>query len=119
MATLGNDTVSSVAGLRNLALENEAKTELLASLSTDKLQKVETPAGFAINPNLIRYSQRPTWNSNSQKYVFDSSTVNASGLYIAGETTNTYRKLISDGSGGFIGYEIYEHDTSATAGLVA
>lgn len=115
LATFSNDKTSTLSAVRNLALENEAKIEQIASLSTNIIKEIVNDSGFI--PPVLRYSDKPEWDSVNQKYVYSDSFIDADGLYFAGDI-DTFCKLIPDGNGGFIGYEVYTHDFSGTASIV-
>lgn len=116
LAYYGDDETSTIAGLRNLALEGKAQVQLLASLDNSKLVRVVDVHGYTVPEGTKRYANRPTYQDGS--YTFDEQAENANGDYFLIDSTH-FGKLITNAKGGCYGYEMYEYDSSSTAGLVS
>lgn len=107
---------STLATIRNQALEDAAKIDLIASMSTDALVEVVSDATVVAPIN--RYTQRPTWNNTDDVYMYDTNKLSEDGLYYADDDPAYYCKLIPDGNGGYLGYERYTYDSSAVSTIV-
>lgn len=123
LAAYGDDETSTIAGLRNLALEGKAQVELIASLDTNKLLGVVSIAGYELPEGTKRYSEKPIYNSSREVFVFDGTKQDNNGLYYH-KQKGQFGKLIYSNSDGHIGsgvctgYELYEHNNTSTAGLI-
>lgn len=116
LAFYGDDETSTIAGLRNLALENKAQVQLLASLDNSKLLRVVDVHGYTVPEGTKRYATKPVYLNGS--FTFDGQAEDENGDYFL-INSQQFGKLITNTQGGCYGYEVYEHDTSSTAGLVS
>lgn len=117
-AQLGEGHTSVLAGLRNIAMEGVARSELLASLETHKLVEIVTPDSYEVPP--VRYSKRPDWDKDNGIFVFDNANIDSTGLYVPYEKDNKYYcKLVMSLLGTCLGYELYEYDSLDSSGLIA
>lgn len=116
LAYFGDDEQSTIAGLRNLALEGKAQIQLLASLDNSTLDRVVDAYGYTVPDGTKRYANKPTYLNGT--YTFDGQTESADGEYFL---INTYQfgKLIIGAQGSCYGYEVYKYNNSTTAGLVS
>ena len=126
IATFDTDSGGTLAAIRNKATADAAKIDLIASMSTAELVEVYTPVDFTITIDGYPYTKAPEYDVIQKKYVFDEDYISEDGLYFAGlddvdkdiTIDNSYRKLIPDGQGGFIGYELYRYASGSTAAIV-
>nr|DAF00144.1 MAG TPA: Preneck appendage protein barrel, VIRAL PROTEIN.8A [Caudoviricetes sp.] len=116
LAYFGDDERSTIAGLRNLALEGKAQIQLLASLDNSILDRVVDMYGYAVSDGTKRYVNKPTYLNGA--YTFDGQAESADGEYFL---INSYQfgKLIIGAKGSCYGYEVYKYNNSTTAGLVS
>lgn len=116
LAYFGDDERSTIAGLRNLALEGKAQIQLLASLDNSILDRVVDMYGYTVPDGTKRYANKPTYLNGT--YTFDGQAESADGEYFL---INSYQfgKLIIGVQGGCYGYEVYKYNNSTTAGLVS
>lgn len=116
LAYFGDDERSTIAGLRNLALEGKAQIQLLASLDNSILDRVVDMYGYTVPDGTKRYANKPTYLNGA--YTFDGQTESADGEYFL---INSYQfgKLIIGAQGSCYGYEVYKYNNSTTAGLVS
>lgn len=116
LAYFGDDERSTIAGLRNLALEGKAQIQLLASLDNSILDRVVDVYGYTVPDGTKRYANKPTYLNGT--YTFDGQTESADGEYFL---INSYQfgKLIIGAQGSCYGYEVYKYNNSTTAGLVS
>lgn len=116
LAYFGDDERSTIAGLRNLALEGKAQIQLLASLDNSILDRVVDMYGYTVSDGTKRYANKPTYLNGA--YTFDGQAESADGEYFL---INSYQfgKLIMGAQGSCYGYEVYKYNNSATAGLVS
>lgn len=116
LAYFGDDERSTIAGLRNLALEGKAQIQLLASLDNSILDRVVDMYGYTVPDGTKRYANKPTYLNGA--YTFDGQTESADGEYFL---INSYQfgKLIIGTQGSCYGYEVYKYNNSTTAGLVS
>lgn len=116
LAYFGDDERSTIAGLRNLALEGKAQIQLLASLDNSILDRVVDMYGYTVSDGTKRYANKPTYLNGA--YTFDGQTESADGEYFL---INSYQfgKLIIGAKGSCYGYEVYKYNNSTTAGLVS
>lgn len=116
LAYFGDDERSTIAGLRNLALEGKAQIQLLASLDNSMLDRVVDMYGYTVSDGTKRYANKPTYLNGA--YTFDGQTESADGEYFL---INSYQfgKLIIGAQGSCYGYEVYKYNNSTTAGLVS
>jgi hypothetical protein len=116
LAYFGDDERSTIAGLRNLALEGKAQIQLLASLDNSILDRVVDMYGYTVPDGIKRYANKPTYLNGT--YTFDGQTESTDGEYFL---INSYQfgKLIIGAQGSCYGYEVYKYNNSTTAGLVS
>ena len=116
LAYFGDDERSTIAGLRNLALEGKAQIQLLASLDNSILDRVVDMYGYTVSDGTKRYANKPIYLNGA--YTFDGQTESADGEYFL---INSYQfgKLIIGAQGSCYGYEVYKYNNSTTAGLVS
>lgn len=116
LAYFGDDEQSTIAGLRNLALEGKAQIQLLASLDNSILDRVVDMYGYTVSDGTKRYANKPTYLNGA--YTFDGQAESADGEYFL---INSYQfgKLIIGTQGSCYGYEVYKYNNSTTAGLVS
>lgn len=116
LAYFGDDERSTIAGLRNLALEGKAQIQLLASLDNSILDRVVDMYGYTVPDGTKRYANKPTYLNGT--YTFDGQIESADGEYFL---INSYQfgKLIIGTQGSCYGYEVYKYNNSTTAGLVS
>ena len=79
LAYYGDDETSTIAGLRNLALEGKAQIQLLASLDENKLDRVVNIYGYTLDEETKRYAQKPTYIDGA--YTFDGQVEDTDGEY--------------------------------------
>lgn len=116
LAYFGDDERSTIAGLRNLALEGKAQIQLLASLDNSILDRVVDMYGYTVSDGTKRYANKPTYLNGA--YTFDGQAASADGEYFL---INSYQfgKLIIGTKGSCYGYEVYKYNNSTTSGLVS
>lgn len=116
LAYFGDDERSTIAGLRNLALEGKAQIQLLASLDNSILYRVVDMYGYTVSDGTKRYANKPTYLNGA--YTFDGQAASADGEYFL---INSYQfgKLIMGTKGSCYGYEVYKYNNSTTSGLVS
>ncbi len=116
LAYFGDDERSTIAGLKNLALEGKAQIQLLASLDNSILDRVVDMYGYTVSDGTKRYANKPTYLNGA--YTFDGKTESTDGEYFL---INSYQfgKLIIGAKGSCYGYEVYKYNNSTTAGLVS
>lgn len=116
LAYFGDDERSTIAGLRNLALEGKAQIQLLASLDNSILDRVVDMYGYTVPDGTKRYANKPTYLNGA--YTFDGQAESADGEYFL---INSYQfgKLIMGTQGSCYGYEVYKYNNSTTSGLVS
>lgn len=116
LAYFGDDERSTIAGLRNLALEGKAQIQLLASLDNSILDRVVDMYGYTVSDGTKRYANKPTYLNGA--YTFDGQAASADGEYFL---INSYQfgKLIMGTKGSCYGYEVYKYNNSTTSGLVS
>lgn len=115
LAYYGDDETSTIAGLRNLALEGKAQIQLLASLDKNKLDRVVNIYGYTLDEETKRYAQKPTYIDGA--YTFDGQVEDTDGEYFL-INSQQFGKLIINSKGSCYGYEVYTYDSNSTAGLV-
>lgn len=115
LAYYGDDETSTIAGLRNLALEGKAQIQLLASLDKNILDRVVNIYGYTLDEGTKRYAQKPTYIDEA--YTFDGQVEDTDGEYFL-INSQQFGKLIINSKGSCYGYEVYTHDSNSTAGLV-
>lgn len=116
LAYFGDDERSTIAGLRNLALEGKAQIQLLASLDNSILYRIVDMYGYTVPDGTKRYANKPTYLNGA--YTFDGQAASADGEYFL---INSYQfgKLIMGTQGSCYGYEVYKYNNSTTSGLVS
>ena len=116
LAYFGDDERSTIAGLKNLALEGKAQIQLLASLDNSILDRVVDMYGYTVSDGTKRYANKPTYLNGA--YTFDGKTESTDGEYFL---INSYQfgKIIIGAKGRCYGYEVYKYNNSTTAGLVS
>ena len=115
LAYYGDNETSTIAGLRNLALEGKAQIQLLASLDENKLDRVVNIYGYTLDEETKRYAQKPTYIDGA--YTFDGQVEDTDGEYFL-INSQQFGKLIINSKGSCYGYEVYTYDSNSTAGLV-
>lgn len=115
LAYYGDDETSTIAGLRNLALEGKAQIQLLASLDENKLDRVVNIYGYTLDEETKRYAQKPIYINGA--YTFDGQVEDTDGEYFL-INSQQFGKLIINSKGSCYGYEVYTYDSNSTAGLV-
>lgn len=116
LAYFGDDEQSTIAGLRNLALEGKAQVQLLASLDKNKLNRVVDMYGYTVPEGTKRYANKPTYLNGA--FTFSGQVEDTNGEYFL-INSQQFGKLILGNKGSCYGYEVYDYDSSSTAGLVS
>jgi hypothetical protein len=116
LAYFGDDEQGTIAGLRNLALEGKAQVQLLASLDKNKLNRVVDMYGYTVPEGTKRYANKPTYLNGA--FTFSGQVEDTNGEYFL-INSQQFGKLILGNKGSCYGYEVYDYDSSSTAGLVS
>lgn len=116
LAYFGDDEQGTIAGLRNLALEGKAQVQLLASLDKNKLNRVIDMYGYTVPEGTKRYANKPTYLNGA--FTFSGQVEDTNGEYFL-INSQQFGKLILGNKGSCYGYEVYDYDSSSTAGLVS
>lgn len=116
LAYYGDGEISTIAGLRNLALEGKAQIQLLASLDKNTLDRVVNMYGYTVPDGTKRYASKPTYLNGS--FTFDGQAEDANGEYFF-INSQQFGKLNMGAQGSCYGYEVYKYDSSTTSGLVS
>lgn len=116
LAYYGDDEISTIAGLRNLALEGKAQIQLLASLDKSTLDRVINMYGYTVPDGTKRYASKPTYLNGS--FTFDGQVEDKNGEYFL-INSQQFGKLNMGAQGSCYGYEVYKYDSSSTSGLVS
>lgn len=116
LAYYGDDEISTIAGLRNLALEGKAQIQLLASLDKSTLDRVVNMYGYTVPDGTKRYASKPTYLNGS--FTFDGQVEDENGEYFF-INSQQFGKLNMGAQGSCYGYEVYKYDSSSTSGLVS
>lgn len=116
LAYFGDDEQGTIAGLRNLALEGKAQVQLLASLDKNKLNRVIDMYGYTVPEGTKRYANKPTYLNGA--FTFSGQAEDTNGEYFL-INSQQFGKLILGNKGSCYGYEVYDYDSSNTAGLVS
>lgn len=116
LAYFGDDEQGTIAGLRNLALEGKAQVQLLASLDKNKLNRVIDMYGYTVPEGTKRYANKPTYLNGA--FTFSGQAEDTNGEYFL-INSQQFGKLILGNKGSCYGYEVYDYDSSSTAGLVS
>ena len=116
LAYYGDDEISTIAGLRNLALEGKAQIQLLASLDKSTLDRVVNMYGYTVPDGTKRYASKPKYLNGS--FTFDGQVEDENGEYFF-INSQQFGKLNMGAQGSCYGYEVYKYDSSSTSGLVS
>ena len=116
LAYYGDDEISTIAGLRNLALEGKAQIQILASLDKNTLDRVVNMYGYTVPDGTKRYASKPTYLNGS--FTFDGQVEDENGEYFF-INSQQFGKLNMGAQGSCYGYEVYKYDSSSTSGLVS
>lgn len=116
LAYYGDDEISTIAGLRNLALEGKAQIQILASLDKNTLDRVVNMYGYTVPDGTKRYASKPTYLNGS--FTFDGQVEDENGEYFL-INSQQFGKLNMGAQGSCYGYEVYKYDSSSTSGLVS
>lgn len=116
LAYFGDDEQGTIAGLRNLALEGKAQVQLLASLDKNKLNRVVDMYGYTVPEGTRKYANKPTYLNGA--FTFGGQVEDTNGEYFL-INSQQFGKLILGNKGSCYGYEVYDYDSSSTAGLVS
>lgn len=116
LAYFGDDEQGTIAGLRNLALEGKAQVQLLASLDKNKLNRVVDMYGYTVPEGTKKYANKPTYLNGA--FTFSGQVEDTNGEYFL-INSQQFGKLILGNKGSCYGYEVYDYDSSSTAGLVS
>ena len=116
LAYYGDDEISTIAGLRNLALEGKAQIQILASLDKNTLDRVVNMYGYTVPDGTKRYASKPTYLNGS--FTFDGQVEDENGEYFF-INSHQFGKLNMGAQGSCYGYEVYKYDSSSTSGLVS
>lgn len=116
LAYYSDDEISTIAGLRNLALEGKAQIQLLASLDKSTLDRVVNMYGYTVPDGTKRYASKPTYLNGS--FTFDGQVEDENGEYFF-INSQQFGKLNMGAQGSCYGYEVYKYDSNSTSGLVS
>lgn len=99
-----------------MALEGKAQVQLLASLDKNKLNRVIDMYGYTVPEGTKRYANKPTYLNGA--FTFSGQAEDTNGEYFL-INSQQFGKLILGNKGSCYGYEVYDYDSSSTAGLVS